>query len=167
VHCHLRVAASLASTTTLGYLRRQSSHVQQNPRTCPIVCLHLKACSQWVDCDRFSVPLPRSLLTRRTRYNVQAMHKVLDSSRRFPHTCSSSTLIFYCVPVTAMTRPEEAAQIQFSMEALVSAAYEPRQQHSRLTECTQSRPIDAGIINIFFEAIAQSRPYIRPQRHKL
>lgn len=158
VHCHLRIAASLASTTALGYLRRHSSHVQQSSNACPIVCLHLKACNQWADCDHSSVSLPRPLFTRCMRYNAQEMHKVLDSSKRFLHTCSSSTVIFYCVPVTAMARLEAAAQVKSSIKAPVSAACEPRHQHSRLIKCTRFRPIGVGVNSICLKRLHSFDP---------
>ena len=110
MHRHLHVAASLASTTALGYLRRHQSRVQQSLKACPVVCLHLDACSQWLEGVNLSVSLPRPL--SRTSHEIQCPSSAqgLDSSKRCLHTRSCPTTIIYRVPVTAIARLDEAAR---------------------------------------------------------
>lgn len=109
MHRHLHVAASFASTTASGYLRQHPSRVQQSLKACPAACSHLEACSQWLVGARFYVSLSRPLLTHCTRYNAQAAHRVLDSSKRYLHTCSGPVLIVSRVPVTPLAITEAIA----------------------------------------------------------
>ncbi|KAF2623652.1 hypothetical protein BU25DRAFT_172163 [Macroventuria anomochaeta] len=89
----------------------------------------------------------------RTRYNAQAMHKVLDSSKRCLHTYSRPMLIAYRVPVTAMASLGMAAQTTFhfaSMKATVSAA-----SHSRHGD-------PGGIDGFNIRLIGAGLPYLKP-----
>ncbi|KAH6611947.1 hypothetical protein C7974DRAFT_406643 [Boeremia exigua] len=109
IDCHLHVAASSAAQQrSARYTQRCSPHVQQPLDACPIARLHPSTNPMAFGAPG-SVSLPRPLITHRTRYNAQAMHKVLDNRKHCLHTCSGAVLDIYRVPVITTTNRDGPA----------------------------------------------------------